>query len=54
MTPEMMVQEILSRWENVRAELVQCKRLDPEVYDEVVSSLTRIKLLEYEDKGFQE
>jgi hypothetical protein len=39
MTPDMIASEIKQKWEGVRTELVRRKRLDPNVYEEVVSTL---------------
>ena len=46
MTPEMIASEIKKRWDKVRVELVRRKRLDPKVYEEVVSTLAQINLPE--------
>ena len=45
MTPDMIASEIKKRWEGVATELVHRKRLDPNVYEEVVSALARTELL---------
>jgi len=45
MTPDVMALEIKKRWENVAVELVRRKRLDPTVYEEVVSTLARLPCL---------
>lgn len=39
MTPEMIISEIKTRWQTITTELVRRKRLDPNVYEEVVSTL---------------
>jgi len=46
MTPDMIASEIKKRWEGITTELVRRKRLDPKVYDEVVSTLAQIDVTE--------
>jgi len=46
MTPDMIASEIKHRWEGIATELVRRKRLDPNVYEEVVSTLAHMKLPE--------
>jgi len=41
MTLERITSEIRKRWEEIAAELVRRKRLDPNIYEEVVSTLAR-------------
>jgi hypothetical protein len=41
MTPDMAASEIKRRWEGITTELVRQKRIDPMVYDVVVSILSR-------------
>jgi len=48
MTPDIIFSEIKKRWEDITTELVNRKRFDPTVYEEVVSTLARIKLPDYE------
>ena len=51
MTPEIIDSEIRSRWERVRKELIARKRLDSNVYAEVISALAHIPMSrEYDEE----
>ena len=42
MIPEVIAKEIIKRWGSVYIKMVHSKRLDPTVYQEVVSSLAHL------------
>jgi len=46
MTPDMIASVITMRWAGITTELVRRKRLDPEIYKKVVSTLAHMNLAE--------
>ena len=44
MFPKMTPEEFEKRWEGIASELIRRKRLDPTIYENVVSALARLQL----------